>query len=77
MVLLTTRMTLQAALESDGRISKEDAIALASTTLDKLLGAEVVAEDRDLVATAGGDLLALGAKVVGVISPMRASVDLF
>ncbi|KZV63157.1 carbohydrate esterase family 9 protein [Peniophora sp. CONT] len=66
-----------AALESGGRISKEDAIALASTTLDKLLGAEVVAEDRDLVATAGGDLLALGSKVVGVISPVKASVELF
>ncbi|KIY71223.1 carbohydrate esterase family 9 protein [Cylindrobasidium torrendii FP15055 ss-10] len=68
------------ALEAAGGISKEEALALASTSLEKLLGAEVTTDDslespRDMVATKGGDLLSLEAKVVGVISPCRGVVD--
>jgi len=66
-----------AALESDMRISKEDAIALASTSLDKLLGGKGLAEDIDLVATEGGGLLEFSGKVVGVMSPLRSTTDLF
>ena len=59
------------------RISKEDAIALASTKLERLLGGKGGPKRMDLVATEGGDLLELGSKVVGVMSPSRGSTDLF
>ncbi|TFK91321.1 composite domain of metallo-dependent hydrolase [Polyporus arcularius HHB13444] len=64
-----------AAIESDGLISKEQAIALASTNVEKLLGIERSADDAELVATRGGDFLDYG-KVVGVVSPRRGVVDL-
>ncbi|KAI0367317.1 carbohydrate esterase family 9 protein [Pilatotrama ljubarskyi] len=62
-----------AALESNGTISKADAIALASTNVEKLLGVKTL--QGDLVATQGGDLLELS-KVVAVISPRRGVVDI-
>ena len=55
-------------------ISKADAIALASTNLEKLLG--LPAEDGDLVLTAGGDLLSMESKVAGIVSPRRGVVEL-
>jgi hypothetical protein len=70
----------QAALEAGGRVSKLQALALASTDLDKLLGGgdvTLASGASDLVATQGGDLLSFESKVVGVISPRRKSVDLF
>ncbi|KAI0320932.1 carbohydrate esterase family 9 protein [Amylostereum chailletii] len=66
-----------AALESGGGISKTEALALASTNLEKLLGAETQVDSADLVVTAGGDLLELGSKVVGVVSSRRGIVELF
>ncbi|KAI0029655.1 carbohydrate esterase family 9 protein [Vararia minispora EC-137] len=66
-----------AALESGGGISKAEALALATTNLERLLGVERYAEAAELVVTEGGDLLSLESKVVGVISPARRSVDLF
>lgn len=57
-----------AALESDGKISKAQALALASTNLEKLLGATA---QGDLVVTRGGTILDFEAKVVGVISQSR------
>ncbi|KAL1744952.1 hypothetical protein HDZ31DRAFT_37449 [Schizophyllum fasciatum] len=60
-------------LESDGRLSKEDVLALASTDMEKLLG---VKPSGDLVATRGGGILDFGSKVVGVVSPERGVVDL-
>lgn len=70
---------MQAALEADGRISKTQALALASTNLEKLLGIDDGgwSSASDLVATAGGDLLQFESKVVAVISPGRGVVDLF
>jgi len=68
------------ALEAGGRVSKLQALALASTNLDKLLGGGDVTRASgasDLVATQGGDLLSFESKVVGVISSRRKSVDLF
>lgn len=38
---------------------------------------ELASGASDLVATQGGDLLSFGSKIVSVISPSRASVDLF
>jgi len=72
-----------AALEASGSISQSEALALASTNLEKLLGVEE-AEDvqgiqdvGDLVATSNGGILDFESKVVGVISPRRGIVDLF
>ena len=60
-------------LESDGIISKEQAIELVSTNVETLLG---VVDEGELVATRGGDLLEFS-KVVSVISPRRGVVDIF
>ncbi|KAI6021404.1 composite domain of metallo-dependent hydrolase [Pisolithus microcarpus] len=57
-----------AALESDSKISKTEALALASTNLEKLLGVPV---QGDLVVTRGGTILDFESKVVGVISQSR------
>uniref|UniRef100_A0A8H8CNE4 Amidohydrolase-related domain-containing protein n=1 Tax=Psilocybe cubensis TaxID=181762 RepID=A0A8H8CNE4_PSICU len=62
------------ALEADGRLSPQDAIALASTNLESLLGVRV--PNLDLVAVKGGSLLDFKGKVVGLISPGRGLVDL-
>ncbi|KAI0030405.1 carbohydrate esterase family 9 protein [Vararia minispora EC-137] len=64
-----------AALEADGRLDKAQALALASTNLDKLLGAE--ASSPQFVATSGGDLLEFGSKVVAVLDPAGGVVDFF
>jgi hypothetical protein len=63
-----------AALESNGTINKERAIALATSNLDELLG---VNSANDLVAYKGGDMLSMSSKVVAVVSKLRAEVDLF
>ncbi|SJL07643.1 uncharacterized protein ARMOST_10993 [Armillaria ostoyae] len=65
-----------ASLEADGKITKEEALALSSTNLEKLLIGHVN-EATDLVATRGGDILELESKVVAVISPLRGFVDIF
>lgn len=44
--------------------------------MEKLLGGEVRAEDGDLVATRGGDLLDMRSKVVAVISPRQKLVHI-
>jgi hypothetical protein len=69
------------AVEAGGRIPKEQALMLGTVNMVKLLGCkeddlESVWED-ELVATAGGDLLELGSKVVAVASPRRGFVDVF
>ncbi|KAI0777456.1 carbohydrate esterase family 9 protein [Trametes elegans] len=64
-----------AALESNGAISKADALSIASVNVEKLLGVRVDELETDLVATQGGDLLDL-TKVAAVISPRRGVVDL-
>ncbi|TFK91320.1 composite domain of metallo-dependent hydrolase [Polyporus arcularius HHB13444] len=63
-----------AALEFGGNISRADAIALASTNVESLLGIDRANGEVELVATRGGDLLGYG-KVIGVISPLRGTVD--
>ncbi|KAH9853225.1 carbohydrate esterase family 9 protein [Lenzites betulinus] len=65
-----------AALEAGSTISKEEAIALVSTNVQKLLGIERSPDEGEMVATLGGDLLEYS-KVVGVISPGRGVVDLW
>ena len=55
-------------------LTRSEAIALASTNLEKLLG--IHAPNDDLVATTGGDLLDFTSKVAAVISPRRGLVDI-
>lgn len=58
-------------------MSKEDTIALASTNVEVLLGGDVeTAGWHDMIVTEGGDILDMHSKVVAVISPRRALVDL-
>ncbi|KAL0562625.1 hypothetical protein V5O48_019459, partial [Marasmius crinis-equi] len=66
-----------AALEADGKLSQEQAIALASKNVETLLGANIDDEDTDMVATSSGDLFELAAKVAAIISPRHGSVDVF
>ncbi|KAF9653278.1 carbohydrate esterase family 9 protein [Thelephora ganbajun] len=75
-----------AALEAGDKISKEQAYLLGTVNMLKLFGVEE--EDFDtpekglswigeFVATAGGDLLEFGSKVVAVASSRRGFVDVF
>lgn len=62
---------------SNGRINEEQAYAMFTTNLERLLGVvnlENVASD--LVAYAGGSACDLSSKVVAVLSPERGVVDL-
>lgn len=70
-------LEIQIALDSQGTISKAEALAMASSNIQKLLGVEKESANSDLVATWGGDLLSFEAKVVGVLSKRRGKVDLF
>jgi len=63
-------------MNSNGTLSYEDALAMASTNVEKLLGVTEHAANTDLVATRGGDLLSFESKVVATISPRRGLVDL-
>ncbi|KAF8438173.1 hypothetical protein L210DRAFT_3482342 [Boletus edulis BED1] len=66
-----------AHIDSHGLISMEDALNMASTHVEKLLGVTRKASDSDTVATKGGELLSFEGKVVAVVSPRRNVVDLF
>lgn len=78
-VQLSTILNLrQAALESNGRISRKQAYALVSTNFEKMLGLESLDEGMgDLVAFDGGSAFEFESKVVAVISQERGHVDLF
>ncbi|KAJ3989257.1 carbohydrate esterase family 9 protein [Lentinula detonsa] len=65
------------ALDSDGRINKEQALSMASVNLEKLLGASAQAENTDFVATVGGDLLDPTSQVVAILSQRSERVDIF
>ncbi|QRW21792.1 carbohydrate esterase family 9 protein [Rhizoctonia solani] len=66
-----------AALESDGDINKQDALALGTTNLQKLLGLEGSELLGDLIAYHGGDCFDLASRPVAVVSAARGTVDLF
>ncbi|KAF5322050.1 hypothetical protein D9619_001859 [Psilocybe cf. subviscida] len=66
-----------AAIESGGRISKEQAIAMGTTNILEALGVDVNSMTGDLVATRGGDLLDFGSKVAAVLSPRQDKVHIF
>ena len=60
-------------------MTKNEALALASTNLERLLGLEENTSDylADLVAYEGGDIFDFSSKAVGVLSPRKGVVDLF
>jgi len=55
----------------------EDALNMATTNIEKLLGVTQRASDSDTVATVGGELLSFEGKVVAVTSRRRRVVDHF
>lgn len=65
----------QVAIDSGNRLSKEEALALGSTNMRKLLGLDISDHDLDLVATRGGELVDQDAKVVAIISAQRETID--
>ncbi|KAI0690099.1 hypothetical protein BC835DRAFT_1281669 [Cytidiella melzeri] len=66
-----------ALLDSPDLMTRGDALAIASSNVERLLGLPVDPYQSDLVATSGGDLLSFEGKVVAVISPRRGKVDFF
>ncbi|KAF9460668.1 carbohydrate esterase family 9 protein [Collybia nuda] len=62
------------ALEANGTISRTQAIGLATTRLHRALGSN---HGTDLVAYRGGTLFDLHAKVAGVISFSRRTIEIF
>jgi imidazolonepropionase-like amidohydrolase len=66
-----------ASIESGGWMSQSQALAIASTNLETLLGADEVSGGGDFVATEGGNLLEMGSKVVGVFSSRAGVTHLF
>lgn len=65
----------QIMLESGGELSLLKTIALASTSLEQLLGVSLAHSNNDLVATKGGDPLQMESQVVAIISQDRGVVD--
>lgn len=71
-------MTIQAALEANGTISKSQAIALASTNLHKALGVKFHRFSiPDLILYSGGSVIDFESKAVGVLSAERGIVETF
>ena len=69
----------QSALEANGKISREQAYALVSTNIEKILGLDDIADGGldDLVAFDGGSSFEFSSKVVAVLSPQRGFVEVF
>ncbi|KAJ7273060.1 hypothetical protein C8J57DRAFT_1316535 [Mycena rebaudengoi] len=65
------------ALESNSSISKEAALAMASSNIEELLGIQPTQAGNNLVVTSGGDIFSFEGKVVAMISSRRGVVDLF
>ncbi|KAH7888764.1 composite domain of metallo-dependent hydrolase [Phlebopus sp. FC_14] len=63
-----------AALESNGQISKSQALALASINLERLLGIKG-RSSNDLVMTRSGTIFDVEAKIVGIISSRQGIVE--
>lgn len=73
----TTSFLVQAQIDSNGLISEEAALDMATTNIEGLLGVTRNAWDSDMVAIKGGELLSFEGKVVAVMSRRRKVVDLF
>jgi hypothetical protein len=70
-------IVFQASIEAGGQITQEQALALGSTNLEKLLTGWVNIEGMELVATEGGGFLDMGSRVVAILSGRRGVADLF
>ncbi|EIW82936.1 carbohydrate esterase family 9 protein [Coniophora puteana RWD-64-598 SS2] len=62
--------------EAAGSMSRQEAMALASTNVEELLTGSVASAQRDLVATRGGDMFDMSSRVVAVVSARQGAVDL-
>jgi len=67
---------MQILAEADGALTHDEAIALGSQNIEKLLGLDINDQDREMVAYSGGDIFSFESKAVAVIQPLRARVDL-
>jgi len=67
---------IEATAESNGRVSPEKAIELASINLERLLGIDQAFQEGDMVAWARGSPLDMQSSVAGVISSVQGWVDL-
>ncbi|KAJ7116354.1 hypothetical protein C8R44DRAFT_792267 [Mycena epipterygia] len=65
------------ALESGGSVSKEAALAMGSSNIEKLLGIHSAGGSTEFAVTRGGDLFSLESRVVAMVSSKRGVVDLF
>lgn len=70
--------TLQAVLESNGRVSEYQAYSLVTRDLEKLLGIRGIDDDSsELVVFEGGSMFNITSKVAAIISPTRGLIDIF
>ncbi|KAH9999801.1 hypothetical protein BJV77DRAFT_1058149 [Russula vinacea] len=67
---------IKATAESNGRVSPEKAIGLATVNLERLLGIDQALQEGDMVAWAHGSPLDMQSSVVGVVSSAQRRVDL-
>ncbi|KAG8926199.1 hypothetical protein FRC02_009071 [Tulasnella sp. 418] len=65
-----------AALEANGRISREQALALATTNLEQIFGISSQNEISDIVAYKGGDVFDFSSEVVAVISSRSGRIGI-
>jgi hypothetical protein len=70
-------IVIQASIEAGGQITQQQALALGSTNLEKLLTGWVNVEGTELVATEAGCILDMNSRVVAILSSRRGVVDLF
>lgn len=68
---------LQTALERNRHVKKSQALAIASTNLERIFGIPIDAVGGDRVAYRGGDIFDLGSKVVAVVSRRGHRNDVF
>jgi len=65
-----------ATAESNGRVSPEKAIELATVNLERLLGIDQALQEGDMVAWARGGPLDMQSTVVGVVSSAQGWIDI-
>lgn len=67
---------IKATAESNGRVSPEKAIGLATVNLERLLGIDQALQEGDMVAWVRGSPLDMQSSVAGVVSSAQGWVDL-
>ncbi|KAF5376851.1 hypothetical protein D9757_008881 [Collybiopsis confluens] len=66
-----------AALESNGTIGKDEALALGSINVERALGLRRSTRSRDVFIYSRGDFTSMNSKIIGVVSPSRGYVEFF